>query len=124
MSLTIQIILLAAVGGYFFILWRLLGKKQLTLKYTLLWILIGVILLILALFPQILSFISNLLGFQENMNALYLCLIGFVYILLVSLTAIDSKQSEDIKNLVQENAMLEKRVRDLENMLREERDIG
>ncbi len=123
MSITIRIILLLAIGGYFVILWSLLSKKQLTLKYTLLWILIGILLFVLVLFPQILAVISRLLGFQENMNALYVCLIGFVYILLVSLTAIDSKQSEDIKNLVQENAMLEKRVRELESRL-EEKTIG
>jgi type II secretory pathway component PulJ len=40
--------------------------------------------------------------------------LGFVVIILLSLTSIVSKQNERIKTLVQANTLLEKRIRELE----------
>jgi hypothetical protein len=48
------------------------------------------------------------------MNGLFVLAIGFVMAILMSLTSIVSKQSERIRALVQVIAMLEKRIRELE----------
>ena len=50
------------------------------------------------------------------MNALYVIAIGFVMVLLMALTSIVSRQSDRIKSLVQDNAMLEKRIREMEQI--------
>ena len=52
-----------------------------------------------------------------GVNALFLLGIGFVIILVMSLTAIVSHQTERIRTLAQDNAMLEKRIRDLEKKI-------
>lgn len=115
MTTTLRIALLIGILLYFVILVMLLKKKKLELKYSLLWLLMGVLFLLLTIFPEILVAIKNLLGFEDNMNALYVCILGFILVIIMSLTSIVSKQNDSIKNLIQANTLLEKRVRELES---------
>ena len=111
----LTITLLIGLALYFFIILMLLKNKKISLKYTLLWLLSGLLLVILVVFPSILSSISTLFGFQSSMNGLVVMLIAFVIIIVMSITSIVSNQSRKIQNLVQYSAMLEKRIRELEN---------
>jgi len=110
----LQVSMLIAVGLYFLIVFRLLKRKSLNLKYTLLWLLSGVIMLVLAVFPQILGLMAALVGIYAPTNALFALMFFCVIIILMSLTAIVSKLNEKSKQVVQALALLEKRVRDLE----------
>lgn len=49
------------------------------------------------------------------MNALFVLVLGFVVMILMALTSIVSRQAVRIKILVQINAILEKRIWELEN---------
>lgn len=114
MTDTLRRILVVCIILYFVIMFRLLKKGRLSLKYSLLWLIMGVVVAILVIFPGLLELFSIWFGVFDPMNGLFTVAIGFIVILLVSLTAIVSKQSDRIKNLVQDNALLEKRIRDLE----------
>ncbi len=72
---------------------------------------------IMVIWPEILTWMIGLVGIQSNMNGLFLMAIGFVIIILMSLTGIATKQRQKIKVLIQELAMLEKRVRELEDAI-------
>ena len=113
-STTLRIAMLVAVAVYFYLVLRLLKKKSLNLKYTLLWLLSGIIMLILAVFPQILNGFATV-GIYEPTNALFAVIFFCIIIILMSLTAIVSKLNEKSKRLIQSIALLEKRVRILEN---------
>jgi len=113
-SSKLQIAMLIAIGLYFIIVFRLLNRKSLNLKYTLLWLLSGVIMLTLAIFPQILGWMAVLVGIYEPTNALFAFMFFCVIIILMSLTAIVSKLNEKSKRMIQTLALMEKRVRDLE----------
>lgn len=110
----LQIVMLLAVGFYFVILWLLLRKRSLNLKYTLLWIFSGIVMLILGIFPSILSWIAETLDVYAPTNALFAMMFFCVIIILMSLTAIVSKLNEKSKRLIQTIAILEKRLRELE----------
>ena len=69
---------------------------------------------IFVIFPELLSRIIKIFGIQSNMNGLYLFCIAFMMMILMSITSIVSKQNKKIRTLIQENALLEKRIRDLE----------
>lgn len=114
-SIKLQITMLIAVGLYFLIVFGLLKKKTLNLKYTLLWLASGIIMLALAVFPQILAWFAVLVGIYEPTNALFAFMFFCVIIILMSITAIVSKLNEKIKRLIQSVALLEKRVRELED---------
>lgn len=115
MTNTLRVVLIIGIIFYFVIVIRLLKQKRLILKYSLLWMLMGVVFAILTLFPQTLGYFVNLLGIVDAMNGLFTCAIGFLMILVMALTSIVSKQGERIKELAQNIALLEKRIRDLEN---------
>ena len=113
-SRSLQVAVIMAVVFYFIILMYLLNKRRLTLKYTLLWIFSGLLMLFLALFPKSLNVFAKLVGIYEPTNALFAAVCFCLIIILVSLTAIVSKMNEQIKRLIQSIALLEKRVRDQE----------
>lgn len=113
-SRTLQIVMVLAVTVYFVLLFLLLKKRSLHLKYTLLWIFSGVLMLALAVFPHLLDWFAALIGIYEPTNALFSLIFFCIIIILMSLTAIVSKQNERTKRLAQVVALLEKRVRELE----------
>lgn len=110
----LQIAMLIAVALYFLIVFRLLRRRSLNLKYTLLWLLSGFIMLVLAVFPHILGWLTALVGIYDPTNALFAFMFFCVIIILMSLTAIVSKLNEKSKQMIQALALMEKRVRDLE----------
>lgn len=99
---------------YFLVIIYLLKKRVLSLKYTLLWLFTGLVLLVMAIWPEIFNVIIRLMGIELPVNAVFLLTIGFLYMIVMSITAIVSKQTEQIKVLIQSVALLEKRVRELE----------
>lgn len=111
---TLRILLIIGMICYFVLIIHYLKKGMLDLKYTLVWIAIGVFLLLMVMFPNIILFIKRISGIESNMNALYIMLIAFLMLISMTLTAIVSRASLKIRYMVQEIAMLEKRLRELE----------
>lgn len=110
----LQIVLIVAIVIYFIIILYFLKNKALELKYTLIWLVAGAVMLILVAFPELMTFVIRMLGIQSSMNGLYIALIAFIIMILMTLTSIVSRSAYKTKVLIQEIAILEKRVRDLE----------
>lgn len=111
---TLRIVLIIGVLGYFTIILMFLKKKELALKYTLLWLAAGVVFGIMVIWPHSLTWFIHLLGITGNMNGLFILCIAFLIMILMSITSIVSKQSDKIKNLTQTISKMEKRIRELE----------
>ena len=111
----LRIVLIIAVISYFIIILAFLTSKAISLKYTLLWIVAGLAMAAMVAFPDFLSYIVNKLGIVSNMNGLFILCIAFIIIILMSITSIVSRQTNKIRSLTQSLALLEKRIRDLEN---------
>ncbi len=92
----------------------LLKKGKLNLKYTLVWLFAAVVLLIVDIFPQIISFIMQIVGIATPVNMVFVFEAIFVLVILLSLTVIVSHMTDRIYKLTQTVAILEKRVRELE----------
>lgn len=111
---TLRITLIIGVICYFILILLFLKRRALELKYTLLWLVSGVALGIFVLFPQLLARMTRFFGIGTPVNGIYLLCIGFIIIILMALTSIASRQTMKIRALIQEIAMLEKRIRELE----------
>ena len=111
---TLRITLCIAVICYFIIILHYLKNKMLELRYSLIWLFCGVVMGILVFFPELLEKFIRILGIESNMNGLFIIAFAFVIILLMMLTSIVSRSSMKVRSLTQEIAMLEKRVRELE----------
>ena len=123
MNKALQLFLLLAIALYFFALVHFTRRKRVEPKYLLLWIISGVMLIALTLFPTLLNQVSSLLGIYDPTNALFAIVLFCVIIILMTLTAILSRHNADILRLVQENALLEQRVRELEDKVRADADL-
>ena len=111
---TLRVTLIIAVICYFIIILYFLKQRALNLKYTLLWLLAGVVMGLLVIFPELLVRIIHIFGIEDNMNGLFIICIAFILMILMALTSIASRQNMKIRSLVQEIAILDKRVRELE----------
>lgn len=123
LPINLRVVLIVAICCYFVLILLFLKKKALELKYTLLWLLAGGVMFIFVLFPNLLLKMVKVLGIQSLMNGLYILCIGFIIIILMALTSIVSKQTRKIRELIQENAMLEKRLRDTEQLIMRDNHI-
>jgi hypothetical protein len=113
----LRITLMIAVACYFIIILLLLKRKALELKYTLLWLFAGVVMGVILIFPEILLAVIHMLGIETYMNGLFALSIGFILSILMAVTSIVSRQLKKINRLIQENAILEKRIRELEHVV-------
>lgn len=111
---TLRITLCIAVICYFILILHYLKRKMLELKYTLLWLLAGVVMGVMIFFPELLVHFVRMLGIESNMNGLYVLCFAFTIAILMTLTSIVSRQTMKIKRLTQELSMMEKRIRELE----------
>lgn len=118
---TLQVTLSIAVICYFIIILYYLKRKMLELKYTLIWLVAGLVMGIMIYFPELLVRFVRLLGIESNMNGLYVLCIAFIMMILMTLTSIVSRQQLKIRILIQELSMMEKRIRELEDGLEEVR---
>ncbi|NLM43859.1 MAG: DUF2304 domain-containing protein [Clostridiales bacterium] len=115
MNIVLRCSLLIGVLLFFILIIVFIRKKAFSLKHSLLWLLAGTCLLISAIFPEIIDTLSSILGIVSPVNTVFVLIIFFILVILMSITSIVSKQSEKIKRLAQYNALLEKRVREMEN---------
>lgn len=98
-------------------------KKGLDLYHSIVWFAGAVILLIMACFPEISVFLAELAGVEVPSNMVFLILIGYLMVASLSLSASLSRQHARIRRLVQTVALLDKRLRELEDEVRTN-DLG
>ncbi len=110
----LKVVLIISVIFFLIVVFSLLKRKKLALRYTLLWLFTAVALTLFVIFPELLVWISRIMGIQTVMNTLYILLIGFLIMLTISLTSIVSGQKERIRILSQQYALIEKRLREIE----------
>ncbi len=123
MSISLRVFAFVLIVVYFLTIIKLLRKKRFALKYSLLWLFAGIIMMILIIWPGILVWIAGLLGIEVASNGLFAICILLEIVIMISLTAVISDFSIRIKGLIQNIALLEKRIRELEKIQEEEHDI-
>lgn len=106
MNIKIQIIVGVVVLTALSIIVNMIRKKELELQYALSWLFVGVGILVLDCFPQLLTWISNVMGIANPTNTLFFLGFCFSLIIIFILTVTISRMSNKIKNLAQEIALL------------------
>ena len=93
---------------------ELIRKNRVTLKYALLWMFSGLVLLVLAIFPQVLNWVAGLIGVYSPVNALFAILLCCGLVLMISFSVIVSGNKKAEVRLTQKISLLENRIRELE----------
>jgi hypothetical protein len=111
MDSRIQVV--AIIGSAFLLLGvlELVRRRRLLERYALLWLLSAVVLLSLAIWDGLLSFVAERIGIKTPVNALFFVAFGFVLVLLLHFSIAVSRLADQSKVLAQRLALLEQRTR-------------
>lgn len=113
MDSRLQLFLICGTLFTFLFIIRMIQKRNLNIKYITIWLLSGIFLMILSLFPQIAVTMSYYAGIEVASNGVFLIMIVFLYMICFSYAVALSRNSERMKTIVQEVAMLKKNINDL-----------
>ena len=120
MDIRLQCILILCTLLFAVLVIRHLIKKKLHLKYCLMWIFAIVLALFASVFPQAIDWCAGLIGIKTPSNFVFF-MFGLVMLVLVfALTEIVSHMNARIFKLVQNQAILEERIRKLEQEQKKE----
>ncbi|MHA6483036.1 DUF2304 domain-containing protein [Paenibacillus sp. strain BS8-2] len=114
---TLQIVLFVASLIGLIGITRMISRYKLDLKYALLWIFLGSVVVLISIFPKIVGMISNLLEIETPVNGLFLLSIILILIILFNLTLALSTSHNKIKNLSQELGIYKQELIDLKAKL-------
>ena len=112
MNIRIQIIVGIIVLLGLGVIINMIRQKKLELRYALSWLGVGVAILILDCFPQLITWLSRKVGIASPVNMLFFFGFCFSLMIIFVLTVAISRMSIRIKELTQELALFEKRIRE------------
>lgn len=119
-ELKLQIILITGCFCFLFLILFLLKKHKLEVKYAIIWLAFSITMTLFACFPYIVFVLGDITRVINPVNFIFLIQIIFILFILLSVSAVVSGFSKKIKQLAQTNAILEKRVRELEHKFKGE----
>lgn len=119
MSLKLQIIIGVILVIALAWIINMVRKEILDIRFALSWLLVGIIVLILDIFPSAMFWLVHLLGIQLPVNMMFFFGFCFTLFLVFGLTTKVSRQAEQLKRLTQEVALLEKSLTEAKDTVAE-----
>lgn len=106
MSINLRMAVIVVAIALIVITLYLVKKEKMPVKYSLIWLFSGFLILFVGLIPNVITLFSNVLGFV-NMSNMVIALFVFILLLItMTLTVIVSNQKRQITLLIQEVSML------------------
>ncbi len=115
MSGTLNCFIIICMSVYFIFIVHLLRREKFLLKYGILWIICGLVMSVFAVFPDMLARLTGFLGVKIASNGLFAISIFLIIVMLVFLTVVVTDFTIRIRKMAQKTAILEKRLRVLED---------
>jgi len=111
----LQIVAIAGALALLVIVLELVRRRRLMERYALLWLFSALVILGLAVWQNALNALAKAMGIVSGPNALFFTVLGFVLLLLLHFSAAMSRLTDQSKVLAQRHALLEERLRQLED---------
>lgn len=118
MDLSLHAILIIGSVAFLLFILYLMKKGKLEVKYSIIWLAFSLCMILFACFPYTVLILNDIAGVIDPVNFIFMIQIMFILLILLSVSAVVSGFSKKIKQLAQANAILEKRVRELEEKLK------
>ena len=112
------LLILGAIALFGMIVW-LIKNKKIEVKYSIIWLAFSATMILFSFFPYLVLVLGDISGVANPVNFIFMTLFVFILLILLSVSAVISGFSTKIKRLAQANALLEKRVRELEKKFEE-----
>ena len=121
MPLTLRLALIAITLIYILLILRSIRRKKMNVSFSIFWIITGIVLIILAIVPNLVETISKALGFEAPSNMLFVVTIFMAFYLIFNLTTIVSQENKKNILLIQEVSLLKKKVEELEEKMNDKK---
>ena len=95
-----------------FLILYLVRNGRISIKYSIVWLLLFFMLLVFLFAPVLLNSITKMLGFQTGSNMVISLLIAVLVALSISATVIYSSQDRKIRSLIQDVSILKSKNND------------
>lgn len=115
MEFRLRLILTVAILLFILIMISFIKKDNISIKYSLVWLISAVLSIVVILIPNLLEFLSGLLGFELVSNMIFMIAIAVLFVISFSFTIIVTRQTQRIRLLIQEISMLKSRIEVLES---------
>lgn len=112
------LLILGAFVLFGMIVW-LIKNNKMEVKYSIIWLGFSFTMIVFSIWPQLVFILGDITRVINPVNFVFLTQIIFILLILLSVSAVISGFSKKIKRLAQANALLEKRIRRLEEKLAE-----
>ncbi|KXT79143.1 DUF2304 domain-containing protein [Streptococcus sp. DD13] len=110
MSLFLQIEMFVLAILILYAIIRMVNNRSFSVRRATPWLVIGLILVFISLFPQVVSWLAHRAGFALTMNFLLFAAVLFLFVLEIFDTSSSSRKEEQIKQLIQEVSLLKKEI--------------
>lgn len=92
------------IAGFIYLFYKM-RTKRVDVKYTLPWLLLDLLMLVIAAFPQIPLWTCRLLGIQMVSNAIFFAALLFLLVIVYILSRTISRLNNEIRELAQRIAV-------------------
>lgn len=114
MTLDAQLAAIAFAIVVLLLVFEMVRRRYLAERYAILWLGAALVLLILAVWDQLLSSISRAVGIHTPSNAFFVIAFAFLLLLVLHFSAVVSRLADETRVLAQRLALLESRERSRE----------
>ncbi|MBY0009528.1 DUF2304 domain-containing protein [Paenibacillus typhae] len=112
--LKLQLLLLFMSVLFLLLLINMIKKYELQLKYALLWFVVVLVMIIVAVFPGIAFFFTDIIGIQDPSNFVFLLGILSCLVIIFSLSISISTLSSKMRQMSQEIGLLKYQFKELQ----------
>lgn len=114
MSIYIRILLIVGASALLGFMLKRIRQAKLKIEYTVFWICFSAVLVLMGIFPSVISMISAFLGFQSPVNMVFLIIIFILIVKNFFHTLQISALENKVDNLAQQIAIDRKMDHDIE----------
>lgn len=124
MSVALRICLVAlSIISLFYII-RKIRYSKMQIEYTLFWIVLSIIMILMAVFPQIVYWVTWRMGMVSAANVVYLFIIGILLVKVFMMTIEISNLESKVQALIQEVGISGKEQREEYQELSQKKEEG
>jgi hypothetical protein len=113
--LRIEFLGIAASLFLFFFIFNLIRRQKIRDEYSLIWFAVALFFLIISISRPLIDTIAAFMGIEYGPAALFLILISVVLWVLIRLSILISEHENEVRTLIQEQAILKQKLETLED---------
>lgn len=118
MQITLRIALIILTLVYIGIIIKAIKNKKIQVSFSIFWIFTGLVLIVALAIPNVIVFISHILGFELTTNMIFCVTIFIAFYLIFNLNIMLAKETKKNIVLIQEISIMKNTIQQLEEKMK------